>query len=357
MLTRIDTDRIRRDHPIAEVVAHHGIDLRRVGRALVGRCPLHPDGGRPNLHVYPDSRSWYCFRCAVGGDVISFVTRVEHLSFRAAVARLEGSGNAGPGVPIRPIRIPHPGRSRRVWDPAERACLAAAVELYHNSLLGEPAAREYLASRGIQPTTAECSRLGYASGDELARYLHWRRLPVQAALRVGLLGRDGHEFLAGRIVVPEIRHGLPIWLIGRALTEDARRPKYLGLPGPKPLLGWETAARSASVVLVEGAFDWLTLVQWGVPALALLGTRVRPAVLRVLGTRFRRIYLALDADDAGREGSSAIGRALGPRAVPVRLPAGVKDIAELATSPEGGSAFTLALLQSRAAPVPLAQAA
>jgi len=357
MPTRIDTDRIRRDYPIAEVVAHHGIDLRRAGRALVGRCPLHHDRGQPNLHVYPDSRSWYCYRCAVGGDVIDFVMRVERLGFRAAVARLEGTRKPLPVVPIRPFRVPHPGRSRRVWDPAERACLAAAVELYHNRLLGEPMACAYLASRGVAPTTAECCRLGYASGDELVPYLRWRRLSVQAALRVGLLGRDGRELLAGRIVVPEIRHGQPIWLIGRLLTNDVERPKYLGIPRPKPLLGWEAAARSASVVLVEGAFDWLTLVQWGVPALALLGTRVRPAVLRVLGTRFRRIYLALDADDAGREASSAIARALGPRAVPVRLPAGVKDVAELASSPEGRSAFTLALLQTQTAPVPLAQAA
>ena len=356
-LTRIDTDLVRRDHPIAHVIAGYGIDLRRAGRALVGRCPLHPDGGRPNLHVYPESQSWYCYRCAIGGDVISFVMRVERLSFRAAVAWLEASRGSPTGVHHGAVHVPGRRWPRRPWDSAERACLAAAVELYHNRLLGEPMACAYLASRGVELTTAECCRLGYASGDELIPYLRWRRLPVQAALRLGLLGRDGRELLAGRVVVPEIRGDQPIWLIGRALTEDVRRPKYLGLPGPKPLLGWEAAARSASVVLAEGVFDWLTLVQWRMPALALLGTRVRPAILQVLGAHFRQIYLALDADDAGRKASSLIARALGPPAIPVRLPAGVKDVAELASRPDGRTRFADALLRNQAAPVPLAQAA
>jgi DNA primase len=63
MLQRIDTGALKRAHPIADVVAGYGIELRPQGRALVGRCPFHPDAGRPNLHLYPDSASWYCYRC------------------------------------------------------------------------------------------------------------------------------------------------------------------------------------------------------------------------------------------------------------------------------------------------------
>jgi DNA primase len=235
--------------------------------------------------------------------------------------------------------------------------LAAAVELYHNRLLGEPAALAYIEGRGIERPTAERCRLGYASGDELANYLRWRHLPPQAAIRAGLLGRDGRELLASRVVVPEIRAGQPLWLIGRILAEDAERPKYLGLPGPKPLLGWEAATRSATAVLVEGVFDWLTLVQWGFPALALVGTHARPAVLRALGSRFSRLYLAFDADEAGQEAAAAIEKALGPRAVRVRLPAGVKDVAELPSRPNGRATFAGALRHAQTAPAPLVRAA
>jgi DNA primase len=358
MLTRIDTDLVRHDHPIGDVVTSYGVELRPVGRALVGRCPLHADGGRPNLHVYPDNQSWYCYRCTVGGDVISFVMRVERLNFRSAVARL-GSAASRPGiVRARPAHVPKPRRPRgHPWGQAERACLAAAVELYHNRLLGEPAALEYIEGRGIERPTAERCHLGYVSGDELANYLRWRRLPPQAAMRAGLLGRDGRELLTGRVVVPEIRAGQPRWLVGRILADDAERPKYLGLRGSKPLFGWEAAARSATAVLVEGVFDWLTLVQWGFPALALVGTRARPDVLRALDTRFRRLYLALDADEAGQEAAAAIEEALGPQAVRVRLPAGVKDVAELASRPNGRASFAGALRQAQTAPAPLVRAA
>ena len=77
--------------------------------------------------------------------------------------------------------------------------------------------------------------------------------------------------------------------------------------------------------------------------MAPVGTRVRTEVLRALSGRFRRLYLALDADDAGRAGTDALALALGPRAVPVRLPPGVKDVAQLAPRPGGRALFARAL--------------
>ena len=50
---RIDTDRLRLNHPIADLITRYGIELRRSGSTLVGRCPFHQDGGRPNLTVFP----------------------------------------------------------------------------------------------------------------------------------------------------------------------------------------------------------------------------------------------------------------------------------------------------------------
>ncbi len=338
MLTRIDTASLKRDHPIAEVIARYGVALRPSGRALVGRCPFHADGGRPNLHVYPGSESWYCYRCGVGGDAISFVERIERVDFRLACERLAGGG-LGPVGARRPRRsYPRPHLSRlAVPGPDERACLAAAVELYHNALLGDARALAYVEGRGVDLGAARCFRLGYARGDELVSYLRWRRLPAGAARRVGLLGPDGREFLAGRVVVPEIRAGQPIWLIGRLIGDEPAEPRYLGLPGRKPLLGWEGVAGTPEILLTEGVFDLLTLRRWGYPALALVGTRPRPAQVEAL-RRFARIYLVLDADEAGREATLALRQALGERAVPVALP-GVKDVAELALRPDGRLAF------------------
>ena len=342
MDTRIDTDAVKRAYPVAEVLARYGVELRPSGRTLVGRCPLHADGGRPNLHVYPQTASWYCFRCGVGGDVIRLVQLVEGIGFRQAVERLMSNTDPLESAHHRPLKPPKARPVRReAYGPAERACLAAAVELYHNSLLAEPHALDYVRRRGLSHTTLEACQVGYARGDQLVAYLRWRRLPVPAAVRVGLLTRRGREFFAGRVVVPETRRGQPIWLIGRTLEGVPNAPKYLALPGRKPLLGWETAARERRVILTEGVFDLLALRQWRLPGLALMGTSVRAGALQAL-RRFQRVYLALDHDPAGQAATSELVQALGDRAVPVELP-GVKDVAELLPQRDGRAQFLRAL--------------
>jgi DNA primase len=70
----IDTEALRQRHPLADLVQRYGVELRRAGKALVGRCPFHRDGGRPNLHVY--LTRWVCYRCQARGDVIGFVQQM-----------------------------------------------------------------------------------------------------------------------------------------------------------------------------------------------------------------------------------------------------------------------------------------
>jgi DNA primase len=353
---RVDARALKRAYRIAEVVAAYGVTLSRSGNALVGRCPFHPDGGRPNLYVYARNDRWRCYRCDVGGDALDFVQRIEGVGFREA-ARILAAGRFA--VSGRPAGSSSPGprpRARRPFrppEPVERECLAAAVELYANRLLTEPRAVAYVEGRGLDRATLERYRVGFAAGDELADLLRWRGLPAAAAVRAGLLYRDGRERLAGRIVVPELRGDAPMWLVGRTIDAGGDAPKYLGLPGPKPLLGWEQARHAEVAVVVEGVFDLLVLGAWGVPAVALVGTHAGARALNDLG-RFRRLYLALDADAAGQGATAALLARLGARATPVRLPPtpGVKDVADLATRPGGRAAFLGALADAaRAAPV------
>jgi len=342
-LRRIDTVELKRRRPIVDVVASYGIDLRPHGRTAVGRCPFHNDGGRPNLYVYPATDSFFCFRCGVGGDAITFVERIEGVAFRDAIERLTGSE-----LPAGGRRLPSLSACRRQsrsapWGPGEWACLAAAVELYHNRLLTDARALAYVERRGLERETLTRYRVGYAAGDELASYLRWRRVPIQAARRTGLLRSSGDELMAGRIVIPEIRAGRPIWLIGREIDNGAG-PKYLGQPGSRRLLGWDAASRERSVCVVEGAFDWLILQQWRVPSVALLGTHVRPAVIEAL-QRFQQVHLVLDTDPAGLEATGRLLQALGSVAVQVSLD-GIKDVADLATHPDGAARFSRAIREA-----------
>ncbi len=352
--SRVDTASLKLAHPIAEVVARYGVELKRQGRAMVGRCIFHTDNGRPNLYVYGDSESWRCYRCGIGGDVLAFVMYAENIAFREAVDRLTG-GWLGP---LRPASRPAPALRPASKGPDERTAeelvvLQAATNFYHSNLLAEPRALDYLAQRGISMATARECRLGYAAGDQLLAFLHWQRLPLGAALQLGLLTRAGHEFMAGRIVIPELCAGWPMWLIGRAVAEDLADdvPRYLGLPGKKPLLGWDQARGSASVCVVEGVFDVLAVRQWGYPVVGLLGTNVRPDQVDQLRA-FSRAYLVLDTDDAGFEATLALYDAIGPTAVPVALPDDVKDPAELASRPDGQAVFAESLLKAVGKPAP-----
>jgi DNA primase len=351
---RIDTERLRQQHPIADVVGRYGVELRRSGSSFTGRCPFHADGGRPNFVVFPRSDRWWCFRCAAGGDAISFVQQLEHVSFREAAIRL---GADPPPFVARRTRSGRPSRRVRtptaVLDADAQAVLDAAVELYANRLLIDDVAIAYMAGRGFPRELLERERVGYAAGDELVRYLAWRRLPLDAARRIGLLRADGREYLAGRIVFPEIRAGHANWLIGRVLDRPSSKtttagPRYLGLPGRKSLLGWEAANRDLrGVCLVEGPTDLLALKRWGAPGLALCGTYLPSPTLEQLG-RWARLYLVLDNDRAGREATARLVRAFDDRVIPVKLPASVKDPADLAARHDGAQLFAKAIQQGSA---------
>jgi DNA primase len=352
---RIDAEALKLAHPIEEVVGRYGIQLRRQGQALVGRRPLHHDQGRPNLHVWPASRSWYCFRCSTGGDAIRWIELVEQVDFRQAVERLDAGVQGPPRSPAAPARGPSQRPRLEERDGQELAVLQAATTLYHQRLQTDPTAMAYILSRGIDRVTVEACRLGYASGDE--PYLAWRRLGLEPALRVGLLGHNGRELLAGRIVIPDLRNHQPVWLVGRLLESDIQDdtadapPRYLGLPGSKPLLGLEQTGTSPSLIATEGVFDWLTLRRWGYPTVALVGTHARADIVEQLRGR-QRVYLVLDQDDAGLEATIRLVDALGPTAIPVALPNGIKDVAELAPRDDGQALFARALLEAVGAAPP-----
>jgi len=350
MSTRYDVERLRREYPVSEVLARYGIELRAVGRALVGRCPFHADGGRPNLHVYPESQRWFCYRCSVGGDAIEFIRRQEHLGFVAACERLVGL----PPHPPTPSTECSLKRKRR-WDRLtleEQVVMNTACGLYQHALWREPRALDYLRERGIPDSVIRRCSLGYADGHSLEAYLR-RRSGLRAAQELGLLRQreqvDGErplaEFLAGRIVVPEIRARQCLWFIGRNLQGDARRPKYLALSGERPVLGLERAVGRRAVFLVEGVFDYLTAVSWKLPTLSPCGTYLPPDRLGFL-SRAEVIYGVLDGDEAGQQAAERFGRILGPRFCPLRLPDGC-DLNDLACQPDGRQQFFELLATAR----------
>ena len=356
---RHDVAALKRAHPLDMVVAASGVRLRRAGKGCyLALCPFHDDR-HPSLLIDvrdQEREHFHCFSpaCAVHGDVIDFVMLSEHLDFRAACAHLALAGGTPPiappvcptGAPASPP--PRAGRAlagERRWDrltPAEQAVMNVAGATYHAGLRRSPAARDYLRARGIAPGVAARCGLGFADSTALLAALpHERDRALATALGLLARGRGGalREMLAGRLVIPELRGGQPIWFIGRAL--DGREPRYLALPGERPVLGRECAAGRRELYVVEGPFDWLAAVGWGLPAIALCGPALPADRLGFLAGA-ETVWLALDGDAAGRVAAARLGEEIGPvpgqQWLTLDLPPGA-DLAELACRPGGREAF------------------
>ena len=320
----VDIPALKARHPLGDTVEASGVRLRGRGRVRQGVCPFH-DEVEGSFTVYADSERWYCFGCGLGGDVLDFIQRVENLSLPDAIRRLDGGAWVAPGAAVRSQAAVKPrGSTAAALPPRDPVLLTAA-------------AREYLASRGVALDAAARLGLGYAPGSGLREAL------ASDGFNAGRL-RDCGRF-AGMVVVPDASGGLVRWLVGRAIDPD-RTPRFQALPGSKPVLGLGRLGPAPPfAVVAEGVFDWLALAQWGVPAVAALGTQGVEKVAEGL-RGCPRVFLAFDSDDAGLEATERLAGLLGRRAAAVTLPQGVGDVAELAALPHGRAVFLRLLAQA-----------
>jgi DNA primase len=371
---------VRANHPIEQVIARY-IELRPSGRRFVGRCPFHDDM-TPSLVVYTHNQSFYCFGCDVGGDVFTFVQRIENISFAEALQQF-GMVTGGHGDKVRgrdranrplasssALPISHTPALPISLSLSEEhfTLLTAATEVYHAAIFAQPRVLEYLAKRRIDLDVIRRHRIGYATGNDLAKYFRFRgwshdfadvgesdsnhnlerrkraRDP-EIANDLGLIGPRG-EYFRQRIVIPEIRNSKAIYLVGRA-TQQYQRAKYLGLPGaPKPLYGLELVRGSADVFICEGPLDWLTLVQWGYPAVALLGSHLKQDQISEIADA-ERIFICTDSDEPGRRSAGRLAEIFGKRACIVPPLPNAKDVNELAMRPRAHETFADLVQQAR----------
>ena len=338
-------------HPLETVAAQHRLALTASGTRLVALCPFHEET-HPSFTIFPESQRWWCFGCQRGGDVIEFVRLLEGVGFREAVERLGGSLGVirhqpcvTPQALVRHTAAPGRLLAERISPDGQHA-LHVAVACYARELIGAAHARRYLLARGISDTLARTASLGYCSGRQLRAALQRHGVSLRAGWATGLfVGREGRERFSGRITIPEVRDGRVHWLTSRLLDDDTDAPRYLSLPGPRPLYGAERVRGQPAVIGVEGYFDALTLWGWGLPAFAAGGVSLPSDALGTLGVA-QTIYLAFDQDAPGQEAAHALARRLGPRLRLVHLPAGVKDMNELALHRDGERQFRVCLQQA-----------
>lgn len=329
-----DAKEIKRGHRLSAVCAAAGITLRPTGKdRFQARCPFHDDHV-PSLLVDDRDGHFHCFGCHAHGDVIDFVMRREGMSFAQACQHLAESTSR-----TKPPPFARRGPLTPRWDRLtleQQVVLNTAGAIYRHCLWREPKALVYARERGLPDWLIRQCALGYADGHTLEGYLR-RRSGLRVAQDLGLLRRDGREFLDGRLVVPELRSGQFVWFIGRRLADDTPIPKYLALPGERPILGFERVAGRPEAFLCEGVFDYLVATSWHLPAFSPCGTNLPTDRLGFLA-RARVVYDVLDADPAGRAAADDFGKVLGERWRPLSLPDG-SDLADLGRRTDGRQLF------------------
>lgn len=343
-------ERLKDEVSLASLVEARGIELRRVGKDLVGCCPFHDDS-EPSLVVTPAKNLWHCMgACSTGGSVIDWVMRVEGVSFRHAVELLRdgtvttSAGSAPKRSTVR--KLPTPVQQ----SAADHELLAQVVEFYHRTLTESSEALEYLRRRRIDhPEALSTFRLGYANRT-LGLRLPDKRRAAGADLRgrlteLGVFRTSGHEHLAGSLVVPVVDEaGVVTELYGRKLLDNLRAgtPAHLYLPGPhRGVFNITAFAASDELILTESLIDALTLWCAGFRHVtASYGTEgFTPDHGQALQQHaVRRVLIAYDNDDAGNTAAAKLAGELladGVECFRVEWPAGqdVNDVAVAARAP------------------------
>ncbi len=268
---------------IDEVVGSY-VTLRNVGGTMKGLCPFH-DEKTPSFQVTPSRGRWYCFgACGEGGDVITFLQKIENLSFQEAVERLADRV----GIQLRytdggGVRA-EPGLRMRVVE-----ALKQAAEFYAEQLTTPEAqpARQFLADRGFDRSAAERFGVGYAprDGRALLRHLRGRGFADKELVAAGLAREQGYDFFQARALWPIRDSGRQVLGFGaRRLLDDDRLPaKYINTPETllykksHVLYGLDLArtaiSKRSQAVVVEGYTDVMAAHLSGVDtAVASCGT-------------------------------------------------------------------------------------
>jgi DNA primase len=315
-----DVKAVRDAVPIDAVVSEY-LQLRSAGGGnLKGLCPFH-DEKSPSFQVSPSRGLFHCFGCQEGGDTITFVMKIDHLSFSETVERLAATA----GITLRYEE----GGYNPTHQRGERIRLVeahkAAAQFYIEQLDGPEAeiGRKFLAGRGFDQGAAQHFGVGYspAGWDHLTRYLRGKGFSDKELILSGLSqdGRRGPiDRFRGRLMWP-IRDitGEVVGFGARKLRDDDNGPKYLNTPETaiykksQVLYGIDLAkkeiAKTSTAVVVEGYTDVMACHLAGVTtAIATCGTAFGGDHIKILrrllmDNATAEVIFTFDGDAAGQK--------------------------------------------------------
>ncbi len=289
------------------------MQLKRRGRNLVGLCPFHGEK-TPSFNIYTENGSFYCFGCGVGGDIITFVMKIENLDYMEAVKFL--AERAGMSMPEDDYDDSVSKLRTRIYE-ANRE----AARFFYAKLMSKEGAEglAYLRNRGLADSTIRHFGLGFAPDERFAlgNHLRSRGFTENEMIAANLVfkSRSGNSVLDrfyNRVMFPIIDvRGNVIAFGGRIMTDQ--KPKYLNTSDTLVFnksfnlfsLNNAKNSKSDSLILCEGYMDVISLNQAGFTnAVATLGTALTADQAALMKRYCKEVIICYDADEAGQKATA-----------------------------------------------------
>ena len=311
-------DELIAKNDIVTVISRY-VELKPKGRKLWGLCPFHGEK-TASFSVSPDKQLFYCFGCHVGGNVITFVKEIEHLTFAEAIRVLADSCGMTMPDDVDDAAV----RKERAHKERLKACNKAAARFFMQNFIAPNGkkAQIYFASRGITPDTVKRFGLGYApdTWDALKTHLFAEGFTQRELIDAGLLvyneGKNSvYDRFRDRVMFPIIaENGTDVLGFGGRIIgpmTEKSGGKYLNT-NETPIyvkgnhlygLYLQRSGKPEDIIVVEGYMDVIGLYKAGVTnAVASLGTALTVKQARLLKRYTSRVYIAYDGDAAGQGG-------------------------------------------------------
>lgn len=292
---------------ILDVVGQY-VELHKAGKSYKGKSPFTHEK-TPSFYVSPERGMYYCFSSNQGGDIFTFIEKMEGVDFKGALKILAEKAH---------VELVPEDPKKRDERETMYALLEEASLYFEHMLVKHSHAHEYVTARGVSEYTIRAWRIGYAPDEwrGLKAHLTEKGFSELDQYRAGLIkeageGKDKYDVFRDRIMFPICDpSGRVVAFSGRTLKKEDGVPKYVNSPETdlykksEILYGYHTAKNSIRQydfsLLVEGQFDLVLSHQAGYGnTVAVSGTAFTDHHLALLTRLSTRSVLALDSDKAG----------------------------------------------------------
>ena len=320
-------EEIKYRNDIEDVISGY-VTLKRAGSNLLGRCPFHSEK-TPSFTVFAGTKSFYCFGCGAGGDVISFVMRTESLDYVDAVEYL--AKRVG-------IEIPTEGKEEERGIKRDRilSMNRDAAKFFFECLKKSKEAQEYIAKRGLSSSLVKHFGIGYAPDDFQALYRElsskgYTKEEMKAGFLCSISQKNGksYDIFRNRIMFPVIDvKGDVVAFGGRTIGNNPDDSKYINSSDTPVFnkrrnlfaLNFAKSSCAEQIILCEGYMDVVALHGAGFTnAVASCGTALTPDQARLMRKYSKSAIISFDSDEAGQRAADKAFALLGEAGLEAKL--------------------------------------